>query len=134
MALADANGPIGTNRIRDTSSVQVTYNLNLGNGSAITTDQPYTMSLPKELNYTTTTPISINTPTGVHLADVTISNGIISIQFTSDAQSYDNLRINFNFWATFNRSQLNYETGNDLAFPTQTNPNNTVHLNFSKSS
>ncbi|MDN2636833.1 Cna B-type domain-containing protein [Enterococcus avium] len=134
VALADANGPIGTNRIRDTSSVQVTYNLNLGNGSAITTDQPYTMSLPKELNYTTTTPISINTPTGVHLADVTISNGIISIQFTSDAQSYDNLRINFNFWATFNRSQLNYETGNDLAFPTQTNPNNTVHLNFSKSS
>lgn len=134
VALADANSPIGTNRIRDTSSVQVTYNLNLGNGSAITTDQPYTMSLPKELNYTTTTPISINTPTGVHLADVTISNGIISIQFTSDAQSYDNLRINFNFWATFNRSQLNYETGNDLAFPTQTNPNNTVHLNFSKSS
>ena len=29
VALADANGPIGTNRIRDTSSVQVTYNLNL---------------------------------------------------------------------------------------------------------
>ena len=29
VTLADADGPIGTNRIRDTSSVQVNYNLNL---------------------------------------------------------------------------------------------------------
>lgn len=134
VTLADADGPVGTNRIRDSSSIQVTYNLNLGNGSAITTDQPYTMSLPKELNYTTTTPISINTASGVHLADVTVTNGIVSIQFTSNVHSFDNLKINFNFWATFNRSQLNYNTGNDLAFPTQDTPNNTVHLNFSKSS
>lgn len=134
VTLADANGPIGINKIRDSSSIHVTYNLAISNGNTIDPTQPYTMALPKELSYETTTPIRIDNGSGVHLGDVTINNGIISIQFSPDITSFENLKINFNFWAALNKNQLNYETGNDLLFPTQNYPNNTIHVNFSKTS
>lgn len=132
--LEDSEGPLGTNKVSDSSSIKVIYELELGSGSNIDTSQPYTMTLPKELNYETSIPISLNTVSGIHLGDVTIKNGIISIQFSSSVHSLDNLKINFDFWSNFDKDELNYDTGNDLIFPIQNNPNHSIHVNFSKSS
>lgn len=132
VSVSDANGPIGTNKISDSSSINVNYNLTLGDGKNIDTTQPYTMPLPKELNYETTKPISLDY-NGVHLGDVTIKDGVIYIQFSPEVSQFENLSAHFNFWSGFNKDELDYDNGNDMIFPTQSNPDNSVHINFSKS-
>lgn len=108
--------------------------MELGSGSNIGTTRPYTIPLPKELSYETSVRISLNTTSGIHLGDVTIKNGIVSIQFSPNVHSLENLKINFDFWSNFDKDELDYYIGNDLVFPIKNNPGHSIHINFSKSS
>lgn len=134
VTLSNNNGPIGPNKISDSSAVNVTYNLAIPNDIVIAPDQVYSMPLPAELRYSSNDAIVLKTSSGVAVGSVTIKDGTISILFNSNINTLSNRNINFNFWSNFNKNLLNYETGNDLAFPTKDDPNNTSHLNFSKSS
>lgn len=126
--------PIGTNKISDSSTINVIYDLDIGDGSVVNTDQSYTMPLPKELNYETTEPIKLFDSGMRLLGTVTIKDGVISIQFDSTVKDMTNVKVHFNFYSKFTKDELNYDEGNDLAFPTRDNPENTQHINFSKSS
>ncbi|GAB2024072.1 hypothetical protein OfM1_01420 [Lactovum odontotermitis] len=131
---ASNNEAITSAKISDSSSIRAGYSLNLGDGSALDLSQPYTMALPKELNYTTEKPIQLETSDGTIIGAVTISNGLISIQFDSEVKTLTNVTAYFFFSSRFDKTQLDYTNGNDLIFPTQSEPNHTVHINFSKSS
>lgn len=125
---------IGTNKISDSSTINTVYDLDIGDGSQLDTTQPYTMPLPKELNYETTVPIQLLASDDTILGLVTIKDGMISIQFNDTIKTMENVKVYFNFYSKFNKDHLDYENGNDLAFPTRDNPANTKHINFSKSS
>lgn len=133
VTLSNNDGPIGTNKISDSSSVNVTYNMGIPEGVTIDTSQPYTMPLPVELKYQTTTPIQLKKADGTLLGQVTIQNNIISIVFEATINTLSNRTLFFNFWSGFNKDTLNYDNGNDLLFPIKDNPSNTAHVNFSKS-
>ncbi|EOV3185301.1 hypothetical protein ACOMX4_002569, partial [Enterococcus faecalis] len=134
VSLSNGDGPIGINKISDSSSVNVTYNLTIGDGSIIDTTSPYTMPIPSELKYSTTTPIELFTATGQKLGEVTIINGVASIHFEELVKTLKNVTLYFNFWSGFNKETLDYNDGNGLIFPTKNNPNYAIHVNFSKSS
>lgn len=134
VTLSNNDGPIGLNKISDSSSVNVTYNLEIPDGVVIDTSQEYTMSLPPELKYQTSSPIQLKKADGTLLGQVTIQNNIITIIFEPTINSLSNRSLFFNFWSGFNKDTLNYDTGNNLLFPTKNDPNNTIHVNFSKSS
>lgn len=133
VALSNNDGAIGANKISDSSSVNVTYNMTIPDGVIIDTSQSYTMPLPMELKYQTTSPIELKKADGTLLGQVTIENNIISIVFEPTINTLSNRTLFFNFWSNFNKDTLNYDTGNDLIFPTKTDPNNKIHVNFSKS-
>ncbi|MHC5251611.1 Cna B-type domain-containing protein [Listeria kieliensis] len=133
VSLSNSSGPVADKKISDASSVNATYDLTVGDGNQIDTSQPYTMPLPQELKYETTTPIELFTTNGDRLGNVTIQAGTIAIHFDENVKSMRNVEVFFNFWSNFNKGTLDYENGNDLAFPLQNNPNNTIHVNFSKS-
>lgn len=134
VSLSNSSGPIGDKKISDASSVNATYDLTVGDGSQIDTSQPYTMPMPQELKYETSAPIELFTENGDRLGNVTIQSGTIAIHFDDNVKTMRNVEVFFNFWSNFNKGTLDYENGNDLAFPLQSNPNNTIHVNFSKSS
>ncbi|WP_081167993.1 MucBP domain-containing protein [Lactococcus garvieae] len=134
VTLATSNGPITSNKISDASLVNSTYTLNIPNGEVLDTSQPYTMPLPPELKPTTSAPIQLTKPDGTLLGEVTVQNNVISIMFEPVINSLSNRVLYFNFWSAFNKDTLNYDVGNNLIFPTKTNPNNSIHVNFSKSS
>ncbi len=134
VTLATSNGPITSNKISDASLVNSTYTLNIPNGEVLDTSQPYTMPLPPELKPTSSAPIQLTKPDGTLLGEVTVQNNVISIMFEPVINSLSNRVLYFNFWSAFNKDTLNYDVGNNLIFPTKTNPNNSIHVNFSKSS
>ncbi|WP_285120268.1 MucBP domain-containing protein [Lactococcus petauri] len=59
---------------------------------------------------------------------------MLNIVFAPVINNLSNRTLFFNFWSGFNKNTLNYDAGNDLAFPTKNNLNNSIHVNFSKSS
>ena len=134
VTLSNSNGPITSNKISDASSVNTTYRLSIPNGTVIDTSQIYTLPLPQELKYTEATPIQLTKEDGTLLGSVTIQNNVLNIVFEPIINNLSNRTLFFNFWSAFNKNLLNYDVGNDLAFPTKNNPNNTIHVNFSKSS
>ena len=131
--LSNNEGPIGLNKISDSSSINVTYNMEIPDGVIIDTSQGYTMVIPPELKFQTTSPIQLKKADGTLLGQVTIRNNIITIIFEPTINSLSNRSLFFNFWSGFNKDTLNYDTGNDLVFPTKDDPNNKIHVNFSKS-
>ncbi|GAB2026310.1 Cna B-type domain-containing protein [Lactovum odontotermitis] len=125
---------ISDNKIPDTSSVRFTYNLNIKNGGTIDTSQTYTVAVPELLTYVTSTPIELKLANGTTLGTVSISHGLISIQFNSAVKTLTNVTAAFFFSSEFDKNLIDYTNGNDLLFPTQSNPSNSVHINFSKTS
>lgn len=131
--LSNTDGPLGNNKISDSSSVNIKYNLEVGDGNLIDTSQPYTMNLPTEFKRQTVVPIELFNQNGVKLATVEIRDGIVSIQFDDNVKTMKNVKVFFDFWENFDKTTLNYTDGNDLLFPTKENPENAIHVNFSKS-
>lgn len=134
VVLSNNNGPISSNKISDASLVNATYTLSIPNGTVIDTAQTYSMPLPQELKYTGTAPIFLTKEDGTLLGSVTIQNNMLNIVFEPVINNLSNRTLFFNFWSGFNKNTLNYDMGNDLAFPTKNNLNNSIHVNFSKSS
>ncbi|BAV02986.1 MucBP domain-containing protein [Lactococcus formosensis] len=134
VVLSNNNGPISSNKISDASLVNATYTLSIPNGTVIDTAQTYSMPLPQELKYTGTAPIFLTKEDGILLGSVTIQNNMLNIVFEPVINNLSNRTLFFNFWSGFNKNTLNYDMGNDLAFPTKNNLNNSIHVNFSKSS
>ncbi|KKF91702.1 MucBP domain-containing protein [Lactococcus petauri] len=134
VVLSNNNGPINSNKISDASLVNATYTLSIPNGTVIDTAQTYSMPLPQELKYTGTAPILLTKEDGTLLGSVTIQNNMLNIVFAPVINNLSNRTLFFNFWSGFNKNTLNYDVGNDLAFPTKNNLNNSIHVNFSKSS
>lgn len=133
VSLSTTTRPIGAAKVKDSSAIAADYSLDIGDGSTSDTSSVYTMPLPIEFTYTTSTPIQLLTTGGVNLGDVTIANNVISIQFMPAVSTLKNVKVAFNFWSNLNKAVLDYTNGNDLLFPTSTNPANTIHVNFSKS-
>ncbi|MGF2054941.1 Cna B-type domain-containing protein [Vagococcus fluvialis] len=131
--VSNAGGPIENKKISDSSSIKVEYQLVIGDGKQIEPEVPYTMSLPSVLNYTTSVPIELYTINGERLGNVTISNNQITIYFDKTVTHLSNVSLYFSFWSGFHKTEINYESGNDLTFPIKDDPNNTVHLDFFKS-
>ncbi|WP_201735550.1 hypothetical protein [Carnobacterium maltaromaticum] len=86
------------------------------------------------MKFQTTAPIELFTSNGQKLGEVTISNGVASIQFDAAIVDLTNVNVYFNFWSCFNKGVINYDSGNELLFPTKDNFDHTIHVNFSKSS
>ena len=134
VVLSNNNGPISSNKISDASLVNATYTLSIPNGTVIDTAQTYSMPLPQELKYTGTAPIFLTKEDGTLLGSVTIQNNMLNIVFEPVINNLSNRTLFFIFLSGFNKNTLTYDMGNDLAFPTKNNLNNSIHVNFSKSS
>ncbi|MDR2976141.1 MAG: Cna B-type domain-containing protein [Streptococcaceae bacterium] len=136
VTLQDSNGhPLGSNKISDASTIRATYNLDIGDGSKIDTSQTYMMKVPKELAYFSTDPVELKLVSdGTVIGTVNIIFGEVAIHFNENVKSLTNVQATFFYSPRFIKEQLDYNNGNDLAFPTRDNPNNTIHLNFSRTS
>jgi LPXTG-motif cell wall-anchored protein len=136
VALQDNVGkPIGTNKISDSSTIRAIYNLNIGDGSKLDTSQTYMTRIPKELAYFSTDPVELKLVSdGTVIGTVNIIFGQVAIHFNENVKNLTNVQATFFYSPEFIKEQLDYSNGNDLAFPTRDNPNNTIHVNFSRTS
>ncbi|AEJ23616.1 cell wall anchor domain-containing protein [Weissella koreensis KACC 15510] len=135
VSITDGSGKnLAGSTVSESTKVQFNMDFEVPNSYTVVPGEKYIMNIDNIIKYRTgVKPIDLKF-NGVSMGTVDIINGQAIITFDDSVKTLTNIKGEFSFWSNFDKSQIDYENGNDISLPTSDNPDNKIHLKFSKDS